>query len=213
MVKRTTAISACALLALLLIGPIAGAEPIGRVAESSGLLLAKTANGSIKVLVVESDVEPGSSLLTRADTYARISLSDQSSVTLGSNTELQMETYSFHEHGPEPTDAASMRLVKGRVRITSGALGARGTNTFILSAGAATIDIHTSTFIAEYQQRKAGEVAFREIELRERRAAALATRQVYAGFRYISLTLAQNAGGGSNNGGLNPGLYVRSSTV
>lgn len=211
MAKRTTAIRVCAFLALLLVGSVAGAAPIGRVSDSSGVLLAKTASGSIKILAAGSAVELGASLLTRADTYARVTLSDQSSVTLGPDTELTIEKYYFHEHEhePEPTDTASMRLVKGRVRITSGAIGARGTNAFILSAGAATIDIQHSTFIAEYQQRGATDVASREIELRNRRATMLSARQISTGFRYVSLRLAQNVGGGPSIGGLNPGLYVQ----
>jgi len=63
--------------------------------------------------------------------------------------------------------------------------------------------------IAEFQQRKASEVASREIELRERRAAVLATQQISAGFRYVSLSLAQNAGTGSGSGGMPPGLYLQ----
>lgn len=176
----------CALLALLLIGGTAGAEPIGRVSDASGLLLAKTATGSIKVLAVGSDVERGETLFTRADTYARIGLNDQSSVALGPDTELNVATYS--------ADAASLNLVKGRVRVSSGVLAARQPNSFTLTAGTTTVDVQHGTFIAEYVQPAPSQVA------------RLDFGRATGAYRNVSLRLAQNIPAPNT---LNPGLYVQ----
>jgi hypothetical protein len=181
----------CTLLALLLIGSAAGAEPAGRVSDASGALLARTAAGSIKVLAVGSPVETGETLFTRADTYAKINFSDQSTVSLGPDTELVVAKYAFHEAGEE---SASLGLIRGRVRISSGILGARHANNFTLAAGDTTIDIRRSTFIAEFVPA---------------RATAFMGGHTRGLYRSVSLRLAQNAGGGSVNGGRSPGLYVQ----
>jgi hypothetical protein len=179
----------CALLALLLIGGTAGAEPIGRVSDASGLLLAKTATGSIKVLAVGSDVERGETLFTRADTYARIGLNDQSSVALGPDTELSVETYS--------ADSASLKLVKGRVRVSSGLLATHHPDSFTLTAGTTTVDVQHGTFIAEYVQPTSSQVGRVDFG----HAAGL--------YRNVSLRLTQNIPSAPTANGMNPGLYVQ----
>jgi hypothetical protein len=153
--KRCSAIKAGALLALLFAAR-AIAVPIGVVTDSTGPLLAKTAGGSIKVLAVGSAVELADTLVSRTGAYARVVLTDHTTVALGPDTELVFEKYSFHEiaaptsdDGSHP-DAAILILSKGRLRVTSGTLGARDTDSFTLKAGTAVIDIRHSTFIAEY---------------------------------------------------------------
>ena len=189
---------ASALVALLLIGSAANADPIGKVSDASGLLLARTATGAVKVLVVGSSVEEGETLFTRENTYALVSLNDQSSAALGPDTELTIATYSFHEAGDPPSDSAALKLARGRVRVSSGVLGARHPDRFTLTAGATTVDIGRSTFIATYIPPTSNALASRDFDF-------------HAPGRYqtVALHLSQNLGGGANNGGLNPGLYVQ----
>jgi hypothetical protein len=160
--RKCIATSPAVLLALLWVGQVAVAEPIGFVSDSTGPLLAKGANGSIKVLAIGSGVEPSDTLVSRAGTYARVILSDHSAIALGPDTELAFEKYSFHENAAQPDDA-ELRLLTGTVRVTSGVLGTRDTDTFTLTAGTATVNIHHSTFIAEYVQPTQGELAQRDI--------------------------------------------------
>ena len=225
--SKITVIKACALLGLLLAGSAGGAEPIGRVSDASGLLLARTSGGSIKVLAVGSGLEQGETLFTREGTYARLSLSDQSSVALGPDTELSVEKYSFHAANEDSTDGASLKLAKGRVRISSGALGTRHSNHFALTAGVTTIDVQHGSFIAEYVQPTSSDVAWRDHESRKEWASAIPdsgpiavvgphaialtadyTTDVY---RSVSLQLAQitTPGGTTGSSSLNPGLYVQ----
>ena len=149
------------LLALLLAGRVAVAEPIGFVSDSTGPLLAKGTNGSIKVLAIGSGVEPSDTLVSRGGAYARVTLTDHSDVVLGPDTELAFEKYSFHENAAQP-DEAELRLLKGTVRISSGVLGTRDTDAFTLTAGTATVNIRHSTFIAKYVQPTQGELAQRD---------------------------------------------------
>jgi len=236
--KNCIATKSVVLLALLLAGRAAVAEPIGIVSDSTGPLLAKGANGSIKVLAIGSGVEPSDTLVSRAGAYARVTLTDHSAVALGPDTELAFEKYSFHEKAGGQPDQAELKLLKGRVRITSGVLGTRYTDTFTLTAGAATIDIRHSTFIAQYVQPTQGQLAQRDIRSP---SSAIATRRAANGFTasglmYVqmrsfdtqaptqlelsdtgapehtnstaSLRLAQNVAPTAPNG-LNPGLYVQ----
>jgi len=159
--RRCTATRACLSLALLFVGSAACAEPIGVVTELSGPLLVKDANGSIRVLAMNSPVEQGDVLATRKGTYAQLSLTDHSSIQLGPDTELTIEKYSFHETTPL-ADAAVLNLAKGQVRIATGLLGTRDTDTFTLKTPSATLDIRRSTLVAEYVMPPRVAVAWNE---------------------------------------------------
>jgi hypothetical protein len=174
--KKCIAIKSGALLALLLASQLAVAEPAGVVSDSTGPLLARSASGSIKVLAVGSRVEPLDTLISRPGVYARVTLTDHSDLALGPDTELVIENYSFHDRGSQDdakaalagtnapqADAAVLRLSKGSVRISSGTLGTRDTDTFTLAAGTATINIHHSVFIATYIDRAQGQMARRDV--------------------------------------------------
>jgi len=186
---------------LLLAGHRANAEPVGTVTDSTGTLLARTTGQALKVLATGSTVEAGETFFTRADTYSQIRLGGNSSITLGPGSELSIESYS--------TDSAVIRLVTGRVRIGAGLPGTRGSNNFILQAGDATLTLEHGAFVAEFIQRASSEVAWRDLELRQRRLAVLWNGGHSAGpYRQIALTLAQ-AVSPNNLGGRAPGLYVQ----
>lgn len=155
--KRCIATKAC-LFAMLLAGTPAHADPIGTVTALSGSLLVKRADGAIAVLAVNSPLEAGDTLASRKDTYARLNLADHSSVTLGSDTELIIERYSFDETQSQ-SNTAVLNLARGRVHIVTGLLGKRSAETFTLTTPSATIDIRGSDFIAEYVAPDRSEVA------------------------------------------------------
>jgi hypothetical protein len=137
------------LLATLMVGTAAHAEPIGSVSELDGTLLVSAANGALKVLAVSSPLQQGDTLATRKETYARLTLTDNSTVTLGPDTELTIQTYAFHVHTPQG-DGALVSLARGRVSIATGTLGTRDADTFILATPSATIDIRRASLLAEY---------------------------------------------------------------
>jgi hypothetical protein len=220
--KRCIATKVSALLALFLAGQ-AVAEPIGMVTDSTGPLLAKTATGTIKVLAVGSSVELSDTLVSRTGAYARVALTDHTLVVLGPDTELALDKYSFHEeasparqNGPGP-DEAVLVLSRGRVRVTSGILGTRDTDSFTLRAGTAVIDIRHSTFIAEYRQPSPGQLARGDIMLAPaRRAPVLGLGHAGGKYTYVqlqtfdSVRLAQITPPSppSASGSTAPGLYV-----
>ncbi len=216
--KNCTATKACSLLVLLFAGAAAHAESIGTVTDLNGSLLVKRASGTIKVLAVNSSLEQGDTLATRAGTFARLSLTDRSDVVLGPDTELKIEKYSFHE-ASRPTDAAALSLAKGRVRIAAGLLGRRTNGGFTLATPSATIEIRDSTFIADYVAPDRTDVAGLDTQGRARPEAVgvAASYTATAVFKHVSmrsfntqapLLLAQNI---VPNGatGRAPGLYVQ----
>jgi FecR-like protein len=222
------ATKAGALLALLLATRMAVAEPAGIVSDSTGPLLAKSASGSIKVLVVGSSVSPLDTLVSRHGVYARVTLTDHSDLALGPDTELAIEKYSFHDKDPQ-ANTAVLRLAKGSVRVTSGALGTRNTDTFTLVAGATTIDIHRSVFVATYIEQP--QASLGKLDEAPPRASIFAATDTPAmgrptpGHTYLRVSsfpsrpakpleltdspiqLAQN--GLASPATLNPGLYVQ----
>jgi hypothetical protein len=221
--KRCIATKVCALLALFLAGQ-AVAEPIGVVTDSTGPLLAKTATGAIKVLVVGSSVELSDTLVSRTGAYARVALTDHTLVALGPDTELALDKYSFYEkaspaqeNGPGP-DEAVLVLSRGTVRVTSGILGTRDTDSFTLRAGTAVIDIRHSTFIAEYRQPSPGQLARGDIMLAPaRRAPLLGLGHAGGKYTYVQLQTFDSArlaqitplGPPPASGARAPGLYVQ----
>jgi FecR protein len=170
--KKCTATKACLLLALLCAGTGADAESIGTVTALSGTLLAKRADGTISVLAINSPLEPGVTLASRKDTYARVELADHSSVTLGGDTELIIERYSFDETQPQNA-AAVLSLPRGRVRIAAGLLGRRRADSFTLTTPSATIDIGGAILIASYVAPSGSEVAWQSLEWQARSVYAL----------------------------------------
>ncbi len=158
LLKKCTAIRAPLLLALLFVATTAGAETIGTVTDLSGTLLVSRASGSIRVLGHDSALESGDVFATRAGTYATLSLADHTSITLGPDTELAIDSYTFHA-SPSPGETAVLKLARGRVRIATGILGTRDSDTFTLVTGSGTLDIRRSSLIAEYVVSSNADVA------------------------------------------------------
>ena len=223
------ATKAGALLALLLATRMAVAEPAGIVSDSTGPLLAKSASGSIKVLVVGSSVSPLDTLVSRHGVYARVTMTDHTDLALGPDTELAIEKYSFHDKDPQ-ANTAVLRLAKGSLRVTSGTLGTRNTDTFTLAAGATTIAIHRSVFIATYieqLQQGLGRLDYAPVRAPTLAAGDLPAMDAPPGHMFVRVSsspthptqplelsdspiqLAQNVPSPTSSSSLNPGLYVQ----
>jgi hypothetical protein len=140
----------CLFLGLLLSGTAALAQQIaGTVTHLSGPLLARKADGTIRVLAQKSAVEQGDTLVTEKDTYARIRFSDSSDITLRPASQLKIDRFIFEEEQPEK-DSAVFSLVKGGLRAVTGMLGKRSQEKFGLATPTATIGVRGTIFVAEY---------------------------------------------------------------
>ena len=213
--RKRSAIKASASLALLFIASVAGAASIGTVTDLDGTLLVTRSNGSIKVVALNSEIEQGDILLSRSQTYVTLTLADDSTVTLGPDTDLKVERFAFFKHFPD-NDGAEFALARGSVRITAGVLGTRSGDTFTLATPTATLDIRGASLVAQYVAPDREKVASRDTMPRDSRSSnmvAVSYRPAAdPGFvisRSNPLRLAQIPAPLPKPPGLPPGLYVQ----
>ena len=136
-------------LVLMSISLHAFAQVAGTVTQLSGPMMAKKADGKIKVLSLKSEVEAGDTLVTEKNTYALVKFIDNSEITLKPGTTFVVEQFAYQAEQPE-NDRASFKLVKGGLRSLSGLLGKRNKEKFSLKTPVATIGIRGTYFTAEY---------------------------------------------------------------
>lgn len=148
--KKRTATKAL-LLALLFAGFDAGAVEAGSVAQLSGPLLVKKADGTVKILAQRSIVEPGDVLFSEKASHARIRFVDGSELTLQPESQLEVTVFAFDEGHPE-SDQAAFRLFRGGVQVVSGRLAARSPTRFSLATpgGAVTVPAGPARFSVQY---------------------------------------------------------------
>lgn len=149
-INSLRALGALLFAALLMTANAAWAAQVaGMVTRLSGPLLAKKADGSVKVLGLKSEIESGDTLVSEKNTYAQIKFIDNSEITLRPGTTFKVENFSFNEGKPD-ADNASYRLVKGGLRSITGLMGKRNKEKFSLKTPTATIGIRGTTFVAQY---------------------------------------------------------------
>ena len=136
-------------LVLMSISLHAFAQVAGTVTQLSGPMMAKKADGKIKVLSLKSEVESGDTLVTEKNTYALVKFIDNSEITLKPATTFVVEQFAYQADQPDG-DRASFNLVKGGLRSLSGLLGKRNKEKFSLKTPVATIGIRGTYFTAEY---------------------------------------------------------------
>ncbi len=212
--KKCTATSVLLLIAVLFSAALAhAADVVGTVANLSGPLLAKKADGSVKILAQKSAVEQGDTLVSEKNTYARIRFIDNSEITLRPETQLKIDNFSYEADKPEK-DSALFSLVKGGLRSVTGLLGKRNHDRFGMHTPTATIGIRGTIFIAEYipssdtavAQFGAASVA----ALGPGSTTSASTRSdAPAPGALQPLQLAQNAPPLPGGAGRAPGLYVQ----
>jgi hypothetical protein len=150
LLKKRSATKALLWLALMCLGAHAWAGQVaGTVMQLSGPLMAKKADGKVKILAIKSEVEQGDTLLTEKETYALIKLIDNSEITLKPNTSFVIEQFSYTAEQPDG-DHAIFSLIKGGLRSVTGLLGKRNKERFEMKTPAATIGIRGTTFVATY---------------------------------------------------------------
>jgi len=136
-------------LVLMSISLHAFAQVAGTVTQLSGPMMAKKADGKVKILSLKSEVEAGDTLVTEKNTYALVKFIDNSEITLKPGTTFVVEQFAYQSDQPEG-DQASFNLVKGGLRSLSGLLGKRNKEKFSLKTPVATIGIRGTYFTAEY---------------------------------------------------------------
>ncbi len=144
-----TAIKAWLALMLFCVASLSWAAQVaGTIVQLSGPLMARKADGAVRVLSMKSEVESGDTLVTEKNTYAMVKFIDNSEITLKPSTTFKVENFSYDAGKPDG-DNASFNLVKGGLRSVTGLLGKRNKEKFAMKTPSATIGIRGTTFIAE----------------------------------------------------------------
>ena len=202
--KKCIAIKGLLFAALLFAGSMAWAAQVaGTVTNLSGALLAKKADGTVKILALKSEVENGDTLVSEKNTYALVKFIDNSEITLKPNTTFKIEHFDFDE-GKPANDNATFSLLKGGLRSITGLLGKRNKEKFALKTPTATIGIRGTTFIVDYVEPSPEAVAA-QLAYLQASTAALGADGVPG---VVPLQLAQLTPPSSKAPGLAPGLYV-----
>jgi len=139
---------ACGAL-LLATGAAWAGQAVGVVAHLNGPLMDRKADGTVKVLAAQSEVENGDTLVTEKNTYAQIRFIDHGEITLRPGTTFKIENYAYDADKPDG-DSAAFSLLKGGLRSITGLLGKRNKEKFSLKTPTATIGIRGTTFIAQW---------------------------------------------------------------
>jgi hypothetical protein len=215
--KKCTAIKSLLFLALMWTGAFAcAAQTAGTVTLLSGPLLAKKADGTMRVLAMKSVVEPGDTLSTQKNGYAQIRFSDNSQIILQPDTTLTIDRFSYNADEPQ-ADNIAFTLVRGGVRSTAGLLGKRSKDRVVLATPAAQIGMQGASATVQYREQNAEELALQRDYLLASTAmldASLMTTRSDAAVAAIiqPLMLAQIAPMPRATPGspaLAPGLYVQ----
>jgi hypothetical protein len=148
--QKPTAIKALLCATLLLAAAFAWAGQVaGTVVHLSGPLMARKADGTVKVLALKSEVESGDTLVSEKNTYAQLRFIDNSEITLRPGTTFKIEDFAYDAGKPE-SDSAVFSLVKGGLRSITGLLGKRNKEKFSMKTPSATIGIRGTTFVINY---------------------------------------------------------------
>jgi hypothetical protein len=130
----------------------------GVVAQVSGTLSAKKADGTVKTLSVQSTVEEGDLLVTEKKSFARLKFIDNSEVVLRPITHFRVARYSFDQAAPKD-DKAYFDLIKGGVRSVTGMIGKRADqNSYRLTTSTAVIGIRGTTYEARICEGDCGSI-------------------------------------------------------
>jgi len=117
----------------------------GQVTHLSGVLSAKKADGTIRVLAERSEVATGDVLTSEKNTYANIRFSDGSQMTMKPASSVKVEKFAYQVDKPAE-DSFAITLLQGGLRMVTGLVGARNRAKFEVKTNTATIGIRGTTF-------------------------------------------------------------------
>ncbi|MFY9326723.1 MAG: FecR family protein [Georgfuchsia sp.] len=136
------------LIALVFAASNTFAAVAGEVANLSGTLSVKRADGTSKLLSVKSEVQPGDTLATEAGTYARVKFIDGGEMVLRPGTRVKVDAYSYDQARPA-ADNQLISLLKGGFRAITGFLGKRNRDKVSYRTPTATIGIRGTNLGAQ----------------------------------------------------------------
>ncbi|MGQ2979846.1 MAG: hypothetical protein ACT6Q9_09155 [Polaromonas sp.] len=116
-----------AMLALLVLVPLAQAQVVGTVTRISGLMVATGTDGRTRVLALSSPLRQGDTLTTARNTFGRLEFIDGAALVLQPESLLVLSRYSYDAARPD-LDRVELELRQGGFSSTIGALAKRSSN-------------------------------------------------------------------------------------
>lgn len=112
-------------LVSLLLCSAAMAEPVAEITNATGTVHVRKPNGALRLASIGSQLEPGEILSAEKDSSVRIRFTDGAEVVLKPGARMRIDAYQYKPAEPA-ADELSFSLLKGGLRVVSGAVGTRG---------------------------------------------------------------------------------------
>ncbi len=151
----------------------ASEDPAGRLAASSGTLVATSARGVSRTLAATQPFVQGDSLRTEAGT-ALLVLQDGTRIALDPNSELLVRTLEYSDTRPEQ-GRMELVLVQGKAQLITGRLAGLRPAQFIFVAGEAAVRVNTTAFGVALQNQPTNQPTNQRTEVFVRQGDAVVT--------------------------------------
>ena len=123
----------------------------GVVTHLNGVLKVARGQGDPKPLALQAEVEQGDVLIAEDKTFARVRLNDGSNLVLRPNSRVEIQAFRYKEDAPQD-DKVDINLVKGGLRVVTGAVGKRNPERFEARTVSATAGIRGTDFSLQFCQ-------------------------------------------------------------
>lgn len=134
------------LLAALMLFATEALAAAATISHLNGTVSAQAADGKIRVLSQQSEVDVGDKVTTEKNSYARLKFTDGGEITLRPGTTISIDSYRFDESKPAE-DNFFFSMLKGGLRTITGLVGKRGNrDAYRNSTATATIGIRGTEY-------------------------------------------------------------------
>ncbi|MDA0689426.1 MAG: FecR family protein [Proteobacteria bacterium] len=114
-------------------------EVAGRVVATRGAVTAVDVSGISRELERRSEIRVGDTIITQADSFAQIRMSDAAIIALKESSRFQVLAYSYD--GDPANDISTMSLIEGGFRTITGAIGDGNQSAYTVQTPYASIGI------------------------------------------------------------------------